>query len=71
MKNSFRSTGGLPDYVAGVILLLFLGILVPKEQAERVRAFPDAVRAATFHPDAVYTAHRAPVGSTLLPRSGG
>jgi len=71
MKNTSRSACGLLDYVAGVVLLLFLGLLVPREQAENMHAFPDAVRAATFHPEATYTAHRGPVGSTLPPRSGG
>lgn len=68
MKKTSRQSWGLLDYVAGGVLLLVLGSLVPKETVENVYFFPNSVRAATFNPDATYTAHRAPVGSILLPQ---
>lgn len=71
MKKTTRQSWGLLDYGAGMVLLLILGCLVPKETVENVYLFPNSIRAATFNPAATYTAHRTPVGSTLLPRGGG
>lgn len=68
MKKPTRQWWGLLDYVAGGVLLLILGCLVPKETVANVYLFPNSIRAATFNPDATYSAHRTPIGSTLLPR---
>ena len=47
LKKRRRESWGLLDYLFGLILLIFLGTLVPKEAAS-FSAFPDSARAATF-----------------------